>query len=74
MTSTFGREWYDEKDPQVRFPARPAVDNIYGITLKSCKGRMIGLVEAVNGAADENYRTIPDFLRPELDAAQKSKR
>jgi len=74
MSSTFGRVWYDEKDPQVRFSARPAFDNIYGITLKNCKGRTIGLVEAVNGAADENYRTIPDFLRPELDAAQKSGR
>jgi hypothetical protein len=65
-TSTFGREWYDAKDPQVRFPAGHAFTRIYGITLKSCRGSTIGLVESVNGAADQHYRRLQDFEKPEL--------
>lgn len=65
-TSTFARQWYDQKDPQVHFPAGHAYTRIYGITLKSCRGRTIGLVEAVNGAADQNYRSVPDFDKPAL--------
>jgi hypothetical protein len=65
--------WYDEKDPQVRFPQGHAYTRIYGITLKSCKGNTIGLAEAVNGAADRHYRGIPDFDKPELPPVQKSR-
>lgn len=72
-TSTFGRVWYDAKDPQVRFPAGHAYTRMYGITLKSCKGGTIGLVEAVNGAAVKNYAAVPDFEKPELSPVQKDR-
>ena len=68
MTSTFGREWYDAKDPQVRFPDGPGVLGLNGITIKSCKGNTIGLVESVNKAADNYYQGIPEFLKPRFES------
>jgi hypothetical protein len=64
MTPTFGREWYDAKDPQVRFPEGPGIHGLNGITVKSCKGDIIGLVESVNKAADNYYRGLPEYLKP----------
>jgi len=68
MTSTFGREWYDARDPQVRFPDGPGVLGLDGITVRSCKGNAIGLVESVNKAADNYYQGISEFLKPKLES------
>lgn len=48
---TFIKEWYDAKDPQLRFPPSKFDGNkIPGITLRDCRGQTIDLLDAVTKA------------------------
>jgi len=48
---TFIKEWYDAKDPQLRFPSSQFKgDKVPGITVRSCNGQTIDLLDAVNNA------------------------
>jgi hypothetical protein len=52
-TSTFLREWYDAKDPQVRFPQYQAgQDRPPGITIRDCRGQTVDLLDTVSKAAE----------------------
>lgn len=58
-TSTFLREWYDYKDPQLKFPKyRPTSGEIPGITLKDCHGKTVDLLDTVRKANDKGYRSL----------------
>jgi hypothetical protein len=58
-TSTFMRQWYNHKDPQVKFPAfKYGTENIPGITIKDCYGKTIDLLDTVRKANEAGYRAL----------------
>ena len=64
-TSTFLKEWYDAKDPQVRFPQYQAGQNRPpGITIRDCNGRTVDLLDVVSKASEDS----PATLRNEINS------
>jgi hypothetical protein len=62
-TATFVKEWYDSKDPQVRFPTfRIGNGRTPGITLKSCRGETIDLLDEVTKATANGEMTLRDEI------------
>jgi hypothetical protein len=63
QTSTFLKEWYDERDPQIRFPLggfRPG--KLSGITLRDCHGRRVDLLDTVFKATSDGYKYLRDEI------------
>jgi hypothetical protein len=62
-TATFVKEWYDSKDPQVHFPIfRIGSGRTPGITLKSCRGETIDLLDEVSKANENGEMTLRDEI------------
>ncbi|MTW12751.1 hypothetical protein GM658_19265 [Pseudoduganella eburnea] len=65
-TATFVKDWYDSKDPQVRFPpfklGGEGRDRTPGITLKSCHGETIDLLDTVTKATANGEMTLRDEI------------
>jgi hypothetical protein len=52
-TSTFLKEWYDGKDPQLRFPQyKPEQERPPGITIRDCSGQTVDLLDVVAKATE----------------------
>ncbi|WP_342120569.1 hypothetical protein [Pseudoduganella sp. OTU4001] len=52
-TSTFLKEWYDAKNPGLRFAERNLLgDDFLQITLRNCNGETVGLWDVVKNATD----------------------
>ena len=54
QTSTFLKEWYDAREPDLRFAERNLLgDEVQQITLRNCKGETIVLWDVVKQAMDK---------------------
>lgn len=54
QTSTFIKEWYDAKDPGLRFPERNLLgDDFLQISLRTCKGERVVLWDVVMQATEK---------------------
>lgn len=63
-TSTFIKEWYDDKDPQVKFPIFDTRKTpIPGITLRDCRGQTVDLLDTISKAS----ANAPLTLRHEIN-------
>lgn len=59
QTSTFIKEWYDDKDPQVKFPIFDTRKTpIPGITLKDCHGQTVDLLDTISKASANSRMTL----------------
>lgn len=59
QTSTFIKEWYDGKDPQVKFPIFDTRKTpIPGITLRDCHGRTVDLLDTISKASSDTTLTL----------------
>ncbi|OFA01063.1 hypothetical protein DUGA2_43950 [Duganella sp. HH101] len=59
QTSTFIKEWYDGKDPQVKFPIFDTRKTpIPGITLKDCHGQTVDLLDTISKASANSRITL----------------
>lgn len=55
-SATLAREWYDEKNPNVRFDGPPELG---GITLRDCRGRQVSLLEVTANAYCAALQRVP---------------
>lgn len=70
QTSTFIKEWYDGKDPQVKFPIFDIRKNpVAGITIKDCHGQTVDLLDTISKAS----RNAPITLRHEINVQYGSR-
>ena len=62
-TSTFLKEWYDAKNPQVRFPQyQPGQDRPPGITIRDCHGQTVDLLDVVSKANKDSAGALRDQI------------
>lgn len=72
QTSTLMKEWFDQNDPQVRFPAFSLREKkAAGITLKNCRGETVDLLDVVAAASKQSELSIRDEINLRAGSRQR---